>query len=118
VPVDVEVIEIESAKKARLERRRRMPTMPRACTQRPGRVVEADNEGVGVWVATNLLDGNEPDRIPIRIRVTTEDGTGSAYLSADEAYELVHVLGQAITKAKQIEREYPASQPMKGDETR
>jgi hypothetical protein len=64
-----------------------------------------DNEGVGVWVATNLLDGGEPDRIPIRIRVTTEDGTGSAYLTADEAYELVQLLGNAITKAKNVERE-------------
>lgn len=87
-----------------------MATMPDPDVVYPdGEVVWSehfDNEGVGVWVATNLLDGNEPDRIPIRVRVTTEDGTGSAYLTADEAYELVHVLGNAITRAKQIEREH------------
>lgn len=63
------------------------------------------DEGVGVQVATNLWDDagqTVPDTIPIRVRVTTEDGTGCAYLSAEEAYELVHLLGNAITKAKKI----------------
>lgn len=64
------------------------------------------NEGVGVLVGTNLWDDSEqttPDFVPIRVRVTTEDGTGSAYLSADEAYELIQLLGAAITKAKRIQ---------------
>lgn len=80
----------------------------RAKSARParGRALSRD-EGVavGVWVATNLWDGADdvdPDHIPIRVRVTTEDGTGSAYLTVVEAYELVQLLGEAITKAKRI----------------
>lgn len=67
-----------------------------------------DNEGVGVLIATNLWEDTDetvPDFVPIRVRVTTEDGTGAAYLTAAETYELVQVLGNAITKAKQIEQE-------------
>lgn len=74
-------------------------------------------DSVGVKVATNLLDGGSTDRVPIRVRVTTEDGTGDAYLSADDAYELVQLLGMAITKAKEIERQYPRGEwPGPGDE--
>lgn len=64
-------------------------------------------DSVGVKVATNLLDGGVTDRVPIRVRVTTEDGTGDAYLTAQDAYELVQVLGNAITRAKQIEADHP-----------
>lgn len=63
-------------------------------------------DGVGVRVATNLWDdSNEkvPDGTPIRVAVTTEDGTGHAYLTVDDAYQLVQLLGRAITKAKRIQ---------------
>lgn len=69
------------------------------------------NEGVGVGVATNCMDGGVPDFVPIRVRVTTEDGTGSAYLTSEEAYELVQVLGMAITKARQTQARFPPPDP-------
>jgi hypothetical protein len=64
-------------------------------------------DGVGVRVATNLWDSpnedvREPDQVPIRVSVTTEDGTGSAYLTVEDAYQLVQLLGMAITKAKNL----------------
>jgi hypothetical protein len=59
-------------------------------------------DGVGVRVATNLWDDEAEGRIdtvPIRVSVTTEDGTGSAYLTLDDAKQLVNLLGNAISKA-------------------
>lgn len=64
------------------------------------------SDGVGVRVATNLWDDiaeRSPDGTPIRVGVTTEDGTGQAYLTIEDAYRLVQLLGRAITKAKNIE---------------
>lgn len=65
-------------------------------------------DAVGVCVGVNLYDSAEKDdldMVPIRVRVTTEDGTGDAYLTADDAYELVQALGNAITKAKRLQNE-------------
>jgi len=88
-----------------------MPTMPDPTHYDDGQVVWSEhfeNEGVGVYVGTHCFDAlaGDVDFAPIRIRVTTEDGTGSAYLTMAEAYELVHVLGNAITKAKRVEAEH------------
>lgn len=88
-----------------------MPTMPDPTHYDDGQVVWSEhfeNEGVGVYVGTHCIDvvNGEVDFAPIRVRVTTEDGTGSTYLTMAEAYELVHVLGNAITKAKRVEQEH------------
>jgi hypothetical protein len=93
-----------------------MPTMPDPTHYDDGEVVWSahfNDEGVGVYVGTHCVDphNGDIDIAPIRVRVTTEDGTGSAYLTAEEAYELVHILGNAITKAKRIEREHASDEP-------
>lgn len=58
-------------------------------------------DAVGVRVATNVwndADEADPDATPIRVAVTTEDGTGHAYLTLDDAKELVNLLGNAISR--------------------
>ena len=64
-------------------------------------------DAVGVLVGTNLWEDQAEqttDRVPIRIQVMGEDDCSLAYLTVEDAYELVQALGNAITKAKQIER--------------
>lgn len=58
-------------------------------------------DGVGVRVATNAwndTDETDPDITPIRVAVTTEDGTGHAYLTLDDAKQLVNLLGGSISR--------------------